>query len=53
MNGMNAGAYGAEVSDIFKSSKILYLSNFKIEKTDKSKMDFSYRHSILENKDSM
>lgn len=50
---MNAGAYGAEVSDIFKSSKILYLSNFKIEKTDKSKMDFSYRHSILENEDSM
>ncbi|MDH6603231.1 UDP-N-acetylmuramate dehydrogenase [Bacilli bacterium PM5-9] len=43
---MNAGAYKKEMSDII--TRVLLYRNGKQEWVDKSEMEFSYRHSILQ-----
>ncbi len=44
---MNAGAYKYCIADIFKSATILNSDN-EIEVLNKEQMEFSYRHSILQ-----
>ena len=45
---MNAGAHGQEISDIFKSAIVYDGQNiFELKKED---MDFSYRHSVCQDK---
>ena len=44
---MNAGAYGGEMKDIVKSVSLMDYDGNLVEKTGKE-MDFSYRHSIIE-----
>lgn len=45
---MNAGAHGQCVSDVFKSAKVY--DGEKIRTLTKDEMDFSYRHSICQDK---
>lgn len=45
---MNAGAYGGELVDVFESAEII-LEDGHIVTYSKEEMDFSYRHSILQN----
>ena len=45
---MNAGAYGGELVDVFESAEII-LEDGQIVTYSKEEMDFSYRHSILQN----
>lgn len=45
----NAGAYGAEISDIFISATIYDFHTRSIMVLEKKDMDFSYRRSILSN----
>ena len=48
----NAGAFSAEISDIFLSARIYDMKSGKIELVNRDKMEFSYRSSILKkNKD--
>mgnify|MGYP005983025011 CR=1 FL=1 len=44
---MNAGAYGGEIKDVFESVEVL-LPNGEIQTLSKEDMDFSYRHSVLQ-----
>ena len=44
---MNAGAYGAEIRDICESVEVLF-ENGEIKNVPAEQMEFSYRHSILE-----
>ncbi|MFV0556648.1 MAG: UDP-N-acetylmuramate dehydrogenase [Lactovum sp.] len=44
---MNAGAYGGEIKDIFKSAKVLDIDRGKIIDLIYSDLDFSYRYSKL------
>ena len=44
---MNAGAYGGEIRDICESVEIMDM-NGNIRRLPNQEMDFSYRHSILE-----
>ena len=46
---MNAGCFGKETKDIFKSADVLI--DGTLQKLSKQEMDFSYRHSILTNSD--
>ena len=45
---MNAGAYSGEISQVFESAQIMD-RNGEIYTRNREEMDFSYRHSILEN----
>lgn len=45
---MNAGAYGGELVDVFESAEII-LEDGRIVTYSKEEMDFSYRHSVLQN----
>ena len=45
---MNAGAYGGEICNIFESAQIMDVHG-QIYRKNRDEMDFSYRHSILEN----
>lgn len=45
---MNAGAYGGEMKDIVESVQLMDRNGNLIEKSGEE-MDFSYRHSIVEN----
>lgn len=45
---MNAGAYGGELVDVFESAEII-LEDGQIVTYSKEEMNFSYRHSILQN----
>ena len=47
---MNAGAYGGEMKDIVKSVSLMDYDGNLVEKTGEE-MDFSYRHSIIEDED--
>lgn len=47
---MNAGAYGGEMKDIVESVQLMDRDGNLIEKSGEE-MDFSYRHSIVENGD--
>ncbi len=47
---MNAGAYGGEMKDIVEKVQLMDYNGNLIEKTGKE-MDFSYRHSIVEDED--
>lgn len=47
---MNAGAHGQTVSDKFISAKVYDIENNKILTLTKDEMNFSYRHSILKEK---
>ncbi|WP_321386675.1 UDP-N-acetylmuramate dehydrogenase [uncultured Enterococcus sp.] len=44
---MNAGAYDGEIKDVFESAKFL-LPNGEIKKMTAKEMDFSYRHSAIQ-----
>ncbi len=44
---MNAGAYGGELVDVFESATIL-LADGSIQTFTKEEMQFSYRHSVLQ-----
>jgi len=44
---MNAGAYEGEVKDVFIGAELLF-SDGRVETWDKDKMDFSYRHSSIQ-----
>ncbi len=46
---MNAGAYDGEISFVFKECKVLDLRDLSVKVITKSEMDFSYRHTALEN----
>lgn len=46
---MNAGAYGGELTDVFESADILLEDGTIVTYTNED-MDFSYRHSILQEK---
>ena len=45
---MNAGAYGSDISDIFVSAKVLNVDNMSIYNISKEEMNFSYRHSAIQ-----
>lgn len=45
---MNAGAYGGEIRDICESVRIMDMSG-NVRDYSREEMEFSYRHSILEN----
>lgn len=48
---MNAGAYGGEIKDIIEETTFIDLEDEnKIKTINKLEQDFSYRHSIFENK---
>lgn len=47
---MNAGAYGGEMKDIVESVQILD-ENGKLIELSGEEMDFSYRHSVVEDRD--
>ena len=47
---MNASAHSQAISDTFKSCRIYDLENKKVIDLDKNVMEFSYRNSILQNK---
>lgn len=47
---MNASAHAQSISDTFKSCRIYDLDNKKVIDLNKDEMEFSYRHSILQNK---
>ena len=47
---MNAGAYGGEMKDIVVSAKVLTPSG-EIKELTAEEMDFSYRHSCIQEKD--
>ena len=47
---MNAGAHGNSISDFFESAKVYDVENNKILTLKKEDMNFSYRHSILQEK---
>ncbi|MBL1227590.1 UDP-N-acetylmuramate dehydrogenase [Enterococcus sp. BWR-S5] len=44
---MNAGAYDGEIKDVFESAEFL-LPNGEIKKMTAKEMDFSYRHSAIQ-----
>lgn len=45
---MNAGAYGNDISDILTNIKVLNVDTMSIYNIPKEKMNFSYRHSIVQ-----
>ena len=47
---MNAGAHGQTISDYLISAKLYDMENKKIITLKKDELDFSYRHSILKEK---
>jgi len=47
---MNAGAHGNSISDYFISAKVFDCENNKVLTLKKEDMNFSYRHSILQEK---
>ena len=47
---MNAGAHGNSISDCFISAKVFDCENNKVLTLKKEDMNFSYRHSILQEK---
>ncbi|APX72376.1 UDP-N-acetylmuramate dehydrogenase [Companilactobacillus allii] len=47
---MNAGAYGGEIKDVFDSAEVL-LPNGNIVTLNHDDMEFSYRHSLVQNND--
>ncbi len=47
---MNAGAYGGEMKDIVESVEVMD-RNGKIRRLSNAEMEFSYRHSVLEETD--
>ena len=49
---MNAGAYGGEIKDVAESVEIMDFSG-NIQVLSKDEMGFSYRHSILEERESI
>lgn len=50
---INAGAYGGEFKDIVEETVYLDLEDYKIKVLDNEKHEFSYRHSIFEEKDAI
>ncbi|MBT6844112.1 MAG: UDP-N-acetylmuramate dehydrogenase [Candidatus Melainabacteria bacterium] len=44
---MNAGAHGAEISDILVSVKLLNLASLELEERTKNDLDFAYRSSNI------
>ncbi len=46
----NAGAFGYEISDIFISARIFNSATLEIKDYDRDGMNFSYRESLLKNK---
>lgn len=50
---MNAGAYGSEISDVMTSCRYLDISHNRIVEADGKACDFSYRHSIFKEEQSL
>ncbi len=46
----NAGCFGLETENNFREATVLYLSTWKIEKLSTKEMNFTYRSSILKEK---
>lgn len=45
---MNAGAYGGEMKDVVRSVRVMRPDGSEIKEVAGDKMEFSYRHSVLE-----
>lgn len=47
---MNAGAYGGEMKDIVETVEVLDMDTFKVKELKNEELEFSYRNSIIQNK---
>ncbi len=49
----NAGAFGGELKDVFKSAEIINISNNEITNLNKDDMNFSYRESVVKQNENL
>lgn len=47
---MNAGAYGGEMKDIVETVEVLDMDTFEVKELKNEELEFSYRNSIIQNK---